>query len=76
MNEIAAWARQYALDDPDNYAWCQREWPGVKGERVAAEMAYIMAYNDLPEWAVYIEAFESTGDGNYIFIHADPDAVV
>lgn len=38
--------------------------------QVAAEVAYIL-YNDcLPEWACFIEAFEII-DGSYLFIHRD-----
>ena len=71
--EIASWTATYAFTQADSYAWAVGEWGTVKGNQVAAEMAYIEYFDAVPEWAVYIEGFE-VNDGSYLFIHRDPDA--
>lgn len=71
--EIASWAYQHQDADPDSYRWLLTQHEPAKAKHVAAEIAYIQYFGKVPEWAAYIEAFEVV-NGNYIYIHRDPDA--
>lgn len=72
MNEHAIW---FAMSDAETRECLCDSYSDPKRNMMAiAETAYIYANNALPEWAVVIERFEII-DGNYLFIHRDPDTV-
>lgn len=69
--EIAGY---YGMADPDTVRTCENCYKDkAKARLAAAETAYILANHALPEWGTVIERFEII-DGNFLFIHADPDA--
>lgn len=73
MNKVIA--AYLAMADPDTVKTCldcYKDNP-VKGQHAAAECAYIVLHNELPEWGYVIERFEIFDGDSWLFIHADPD---
>lgn len=69
--EIAGY---YGFADADTIKTCEGIYKDkASAQQAAAETAYIMANQSMPEWARFIERFEII-DGNFLFIHADPAA--
>jgi len=68
--EIAGY---YGFADADTIKTCESCYKDkAKARLAAAETAYILANHALPEWGTVIERFEII-DGNFLFIHPDPD---
>lgn len=70
MNEALVYSSIARADFPDDYAETIEIF-GRSGGAIAAEMAYIKLHDAIPNWALYIKAFEKVEDG-YIFVHNDP----
>jgi len=74
ISEVLAYYQLGMASDPDMLDNCLTIKPSLpEARQLVAEEAYIDIHGRVPEWSVFIESFEII-DGNYLFIHRDPDA--
>ncbi len=75
-NEAFIYYQIGMLDDPEMLDNCLTIKPVIaEAQQLVAEEAYIQEHGRVPEWAVFIDYFETIGD-NYLFVHRDPDAAI
>lgn len=72
-NEALIYYQIGMLDDPDMLKNCLTVKPMIAdAQQLVAEETYIYECGEVPQWAIFIERFETIGN-SYLFIHRDLD---
>jgi len=75
QSEVTWYAEIARADYPDEYQLAMDTYGNTpRGRQCAAEYAYYMLHDALPEWGTIIERVETINDG-HIFIHRDMTAL-